>query len=242
MFLWNSYWIICRKCKNFDRNFCSVFEFEKILEISLKKFGNEKNFLVMKNFEKILMWKNFENLGWNFGFFWGWKILENWWVFYGLGIGKILGLLWVCYWGVEAGLAGLRIFVFLVFFGVLGFLVVFDIYVWRYKFFLLWVYVELLERRLIILIVLVLSCWIIGRKCKNFDGNFGPVWSFFGIFAISLKNVLEKNFFPSGICWKIFVWKFWNFVLVLTKSWNLRGIFTKSLKTLQKWRNFFLYR
>lgn len=123
------------------------------------------------------------------------KKLENWVVFWVLGIGKILEGLWVGYGGVEAGSAGLRIFVFLVFFGVLGFLVVFDIYVWRYKFFLLWVCLELLEEWLIILILLALSCWIIGRKCKNFDGNFGPVWSFFEIFAISLKNVLKKNFF-----------------------------------------------
>lgn len=195
MFLSLSCWIICRKCKNFDRNFCSVFGFEKFLEISLKKIENKKNFWWWKILKKFWCGKNFKNLDWNFGFFWGWKILENWWVFWGSGIEKILGVLWVCYWGVEAGLAGLRIFVFFVFFGVLGFLVVFDIYVWRYKFFLLWVYVELLERRLIILIVLVLSCWIIGRKCKNFDGNFGPVWSFFEIFAISLKNVLKKNFF-----------------------------------------------
>lgn len=146
------------------------------------------------------------------------------------------------YGGDGAGLAGLGIFGFLVFFGVFEFLVVFDIYVWRYKFFLLWVCIELLEEWLIILILFVLSCWIIRRKCKNFDGNFGPVWSFFEIFAISLKNVLKKKFFLSGICWKIFVWKFWNFVLVLAKSWNLRGIFTKSLKTLQKWVNFFIYR
>lgn len=190
-------------------------------------------------------WKIFENwkiFGWNFGIFWGWKIWENLEDFWGSGIGKILGLLWIGYGGAEAGLAGLGIFVFFVFFRVFVFLVVFNIYVWRYKFFLLGVYVELLERRLIILMFLVLSCWIIGRKCKNFDGNFGPVWSFFGIFAISLKMFLKKIFFSSGICWKIFVWKFWNFVLVLTKSWNLRGIFTKSLKTLQKWWNFFLYR
>lgn len=183
----------------------------------------------MKIFEK---WKNFGGV----------KKLENWEVFWGLKIEKILRCLWLCYCWVEAGSAGLRIFVFFVFFGVFGFLVVFDIYVWRYKFFLLWVCVELLKKWLIILIVLALSCWIIGQKCKNFDRNFGPVWSFFEIFAISLKNVLKKNFFSSGICWKIFGRKFWNLVLVLSKSWNFRGIFTKSLKTLQKWRNFFLYR
>lgn len=147
-----------------------------------KIFGGEKNF------------ENWKILGWNFGIFWGWKIWENLEDFWGLGIGKILGLLWMGYGGVEAGLAGLRIFVFFVFFGVFVFLVVFDIYVWRYKFFLLGVYVELLEKWLIILVFLSLSCRIIGRKCKNFDGNFGPVWNFFGIFAISLKNVLKKIF------------------------------------------------
>lgn len=198
-----------------------------------------KKFLV---WWKILGWKKFSKIGKIFGFFWGVKKLENWVVFWGLEIEKFLRLLWWGYGWVGAGLAGLRIFVFLVFFGVLGFLVVFDIYVWRYKFFLLWVCGKLLKKWLIILGFLVLSCWIIGRKCKNFDGNFGPVWSFFEIFAISLKMFWKKIFFPSGICWKIFVWKFWNLVLVLTKSWNLRGIFTKSLKTLQKWWNFFLYR
>ena len=241
IFLRNSYWIICRKFKNFDRNFCPVFGLENFWKYRWKK-KNKKIFWWWKILKKFWCGKNFKNLGWNFGFFWGWKIWENLGVFWGLGIGKILGLLWMGYGGIGAGLAGLRIFWFFVFFGVFGFLVVFDIYVWRYKFFLLGVYVELLERRLIILVFLALSYWIIGRKCKNFDGNFGPVWSFFEIFAISLKKCSEKKFFPCGICWKIFGWKFWNFVLVLTKSWNLRGIFTKSLKTLQKWRNFFLYR
>lgn len=141
-----------------------------------------------------MWWKNFKNWK-NFGFFWWWKIFENLRLFWGRKFGKILRCLWWGYWCIEAGSAGLRIFVFFVFFGVFGFLVVFDIYVWRYKFFLLWVYVELLKKWLIILVFLALSCWIIGRKCKNFDGNFGPVWSFFEIFAISLKNVLKKNFF-----------------------------------------------
>lgn len=155
-----------------------------------KNFENEKNFWVGKKIQKLEKF-----LGEILDFSGDEKFWKIWVFFGGLGIEKFLGLLWVCYWGVGAGLAGLRIFIFLVFFGVLGFLVVFDIYVWRYKFFLLWVYVELLERRLIILVFLVLSCWIIGRKCKNFDGNFGPVWSFSEIFAISLKNVLKKIFF-----------------------------------------------
>ena len=79
------------------------------------------------------MSKNFQKLGKFLGeildFSGGEKFWKIWVFFLGSGIGKILGLLWVCYWGVEAGLAGLRIFIFLVFFGVLGFLVVFDIYV-----------------------------------------------------------------------------------------------------------------
>lgn len=225
--------------------FVQFLGLKKFWKYRWKKFENEKNFWCVKKilkFGKIFGLENFAKNGKFLEKFWGVKKLENWVVFWRLGIGKILGVLWWGYGGVEAGLAGLRIFVFLVFFGVFGFLVVFDIYVWRYKFFLLWVYVELLEKWLIILIVLVLSCWIIGRKCKNFDRNFGPVWSFFGFFAMSLKKFWKKNFFASGICWKIFVWKFWNFVLVLTKSWNFWGIFTKSLKMLQKWWNFFLYR
>ena len=193
IFLSLSCWIICRKCKNFDRNFCPVFGLENFWKISLKKFWKWKKFLGGEKNSKIG-----KIFGWNFGFFLGWKIWENLGVFLRSGIGKILGVLWMGYGRVGAGLAGLRIFWFFVFFGVFGFLVMFDIYVWRYKFFLLWVYVELLERRLIILMFLVLSCWIIGRKCKNFDGNFGPVWSFFGIFAISLKNVLGKIFFLLG--------------------------------------------
>lgn len=87
--------------------------------------------MCQKNFE---IWKNF----------WVGKFCKKWEIFGKIlgcekvgklggflrsGIGKILRLLWVCYWGVGAGLAGLRIFVFLVFFGVFVFLVVFDIYV-----------------------------------------------------------------------------------------------------------------
>ena len=171
-------------------------------------------------------------------FFLGWKILQNLGVFWGLGIGKILGLLWMGYGGVGAGLAGLQIFVFLVFFGVFGFLVMFDIYVWRYKFFLLGVYVELLEEGLIILVFLALSYWIIERKCKNFDGNFGPVWSFFGIFAISLKNVLKK-FFSIWDLLKNFRMKILKFSLGSDKIMKFARNFYKVIKNIAKMEEFF---
>lgn len=181
----------------------------------------------MKNFEKIL------------DFFGGVKKLENWVIFLGWKFEKILRCLWWCYWCVEAGSAGLRIFVFFVFFGVFGFSVVFDIYVWRYKFFLLWVCVELLKRWLIILVFFGLSYWIIGRKCKNFDGNFGPVWSFFEIFAISLKNVLKKKFFSFWNLLKNFRMKILKFSLGFTKIMKFAGNFYKVIKNIAKMEDFF---
>lgn len=176
----------------------------------------------------------------NFWIFFGVvKKLKNWVVFWWLKFEKILRCLWWCYWCVEAGLVGLRIFVFFVFFGVFEFLVVFDIYVWRYNFFLLWVCVELLKKWLIILMFLVLSCWIIGRKCKNFDRNFGPVWNFFEIFAISLKNVLKKNFFSFWNLLKNFRMKILKFSLGPTKIMKFAKNFYKVIKNIAKMVEFF---
>lgn len=186
-----------------------------------------------------MWWKNLKKIEKILDFFGGVKKLENWVVFWGLKIGKFLGCLWWDYCWVEAGLAGLRIFVFFVFFGVFEFLVVFDIYVWRYKFFLLWVCGELLEEWLIILVFLVLSCWIIGRKCKNFDGNFGPVWSFFEIFAISLKNVLKKKFFSFWNLLKNFRMKILKFSLGFIKIMKFARNFYKVIKNIAKMVEFF---
>lgn len=96
MFLWNSYWIICRKIKNFDRKFCSVFGSENFLQYRWKNL-RWKKFLVWwkilkifwcekfcKKLEKFLVWwKNFKNWK-NFGFFWWCE-----------KIGKLGGFLWV---------------------------------------------------------------------------------------------------------------------------------------------------
>ena len=104
MFLSLSCWIICRKCKDFDRKFCPVFwvgKFfgnivEKILKIK-KFFGASKKFW---NLEKFLGWKILQKMGnfWkNFGVWKSWKIgwffggweLENFWGFCDGAMGEL---------------------------------------------------------------------------------------------------------------------------------------------------------
>lgn len=101
-----------------------------------------------------------------------------------------------CMAGGQRGVSGvfgwLRNFSIIAIFWVFDVWVLFDIYVAVDKFFCVWVCGELLEKRLIILMFLRNSYWIICRRIKNFDRNFCPV---FGL----------ENFWQYR--WKILRWK-----------------------------------
>lgn len=97
--------------------------------------------------------------------------------------------------GIGGVFGWLRNFFIIAIFWVFDVWVLFDIYVAVDKFFCVWVCGELLEKRLIILMFLGNSYWIICRRIKNFDRNFGSVFGLENFLQYRWKKFeMKKNF------------------------------------------------
>lgn len=113
VFLWLSYWIICRRFKNFDRKFCPVFGLKNFWKYRWKNLRWKKFLVWWKILKKFWVGKNFKNLGWNFGFFLGCEKVgklggflrvRNW-----KNFGVVVNGLWLG-WGGVGGVTDFYIF------------------------------------------------------------------------------------------------------------------------------------